>query len=637
MLNQLRVWLIVAVLTASSAVVRAQDWGVVANISATMGVTGNRLCYGEASRGDIGCPADAPTVSGSTITGTFVGDGSGLTGLVGASADRIISGTAQVIANGNSNSISITEAGVTTGYFYGGKLVAGGVSTTGIVSATGLYVTNTALFSGLVGMGTNAPSGTLHIFDGTLNFGSSNSSANKRTFMQESADAFYLGSAPANQNLFLGQSSGGARGFSGIYYDTNGNVGGGGHFLRIGGIPMLYVTSNSNVAMVGIGISASTPSGTLHVYGGVSSSNIYLSRAGSPATQGVIDYSGSSMVVGTNGADGLVLRTNGTTRFSVDSTGYFSAGGNMGIGGMIGYIPSTTLHVSGTLRIANGGEACDNNRSGAIRYASSSFDFCDGGGTWKSLATMAAAGAATPDRIISGTTSIIANNGGGISVSLPAANVFEVRSALGGSRLTIAGATNYANNLRFVDGLTQKASLDFTPFGAGDNLGMTTSLSSLQLTNTSATGFIGFYTGAGSTERVRIDSSGNVGIGTAYPSQKLTIFDSSNASISFRSGAGTPGPIREARISAVSTGGGGNGHSLAFLTNLSGASPTEGMRLTSDGLLGLGTATPTAPLEVSGTISATVLQLANSPANTCGPSTYGSMKMINGRPYYCRQ
>jgi hypothetical protein len=46
-------------LVASVAV--AQDWGNLATISTTMGVGGNRLCVGEASRRDIGCPAYAPT------------------------------------------------------------------------------------------------------------------------------------------------------------------------------------------------------------------------------------------------------------------------------------------------------------------------------------------------------------------------------------------------------------------------------------------------------------------------------------------------------------------------------------------------------------------------------------------------
>jgi len=39
------------------------DWGQLATISSTMGVNAGRLCLGEASRGDIGCPIHAPYVA----------------------------------------------------------------------------------------------------------------------------------------------------------------------------------------------------------------------------------------------------------------------------------------------------------------------------------------------------------------------------------------------------------------------------------------------------------------------------------------------------------------------------------------------------------------------------------------------
>lgn len=68
----------------------ADDWGALATISSTMGVNEGRLCIGEASRGDIGCPSYAPTVSS---TGNF-----GLT-------------------NGLTvNSVSLSTAGTTWGY-----------------------------------------------------------------------------------------------------------------------------------------------------------------------------------------------------------------------------------------------------------------------------------------------------------------------------------------------------------------------------------------------------------------------------------------------------------------------------------------------------------------------------------------
>ncbi|MCP5404695.1 MAG: hypothetical protein H6922_00500 [Pseudomonadaceae bacterium] len=79
---------------------------------------------------------------------------------------------------------------------------------------------------------------------------------------------------------------------------------------------------------------------------------------------------------------------------------------NTGLVGVATTNPSTSLHVAGTIRIANGGEACDANRAGAIRYAGGTFEFC-GGSSWQSISALAGYG----DRIVSDTTSIVVNDG----------------------------------------------------------------------------------------------------------------------------------------------------------------------------------------------------------------------------------
>jgi hypothetical protein len=166
------------VLVAGAAV--AQDWGKIATISSTLGVSGSRVCIGEASRGDIGCPAYAPYVNSvgnvglgtplpstalevsGTISAThFVGDGSGLTGIGGG--DRIVSGTTSMVANTASNIISITNGGTNTGYFNSnGMLTVPGISATAnLTSVTTLYA------SGNVGIGTTAPSVALEV-SGTI-------------------------------------------------------------------------------------------------------------------------------------------------------------------------------------------------------------------------------------------------------------------------------------------------------------------------------------------------------------------------------------------------------------------------------------------------------------------------------------
>jgi hypothetical protein len=78
-------------LVARTAV--AADWGKLATISNSMSGSASRLCLGEGSRGDIGCPAYAPSVttaddvsiSGNVSANKFIGYGSELSGVSGVS------------------------------------------------------------------------------------------------------------------------------------------------------------------------------------------------------------------------------------------------------------------------------------------------------------------------------------------------------------------------------------------------------------------------------------------------------------------------------------------------------------------------------------------------------------------------
>jgi hypothetical protein len=97
--------------------------------------------------------------------------------------------------------------------------------------------------------------------------------------------------------------------------------------------------------------------------------------------------------------------------------------------------------------------------------------------------------------------------------------------------------------------------------------------------------------GIGATERLRIDSSGNVGIGTSSPAAALDIFGNlffSAASPQIQFNAG--GAIIRAPAA----------NSLAFLSD----STNERLRIDSAGNVGIGTSTPSSPLEVAGQINA---------------------------------
>ncbi len=100
-------------------------------------------------------------ISGTTINGTFLGDGSGLTGISGSggNGDRITSGTTSMVANSATSIISITNAGVTGGYFN-----ANGVLTVPGISATANLTSVTTLYaSGKVGIGTSTPGAALDV------------------------------------------------------------------------------------------------------------------------------------------------------------------------------------------------------------------------------------------------------------------------------------------------------------------------------------------------------------------------------------------------------------------------------------------------------------------------------------------
>jgi hypothetical protein len=124
----------------------------VSNPQTRLEVAGSISASGLFSSGDI-------TATGRTVTaGAFVGDGSGLTGVVAASSDRITSGTTSFVVVSNTGYISLTQGGTNTGWFDPTRgLVTLGVSATGGISGT------TGYFSGPVGIGTTTPSDQLEV------------------------------------------------------------------------------------------------------------------------------------------------------------------------------------------------------------------------------------------------------------------------------------------------------------------------------------------------------------------------------------------------------------------------------------------------------------------------------------------
>jgi len=61
------------------------------------------------------------------------------------------------------------------------------------------------------------------------------------------------------------------------------------------------------------------------------------------------------------------------------------------------------------------------------------------------------------------------------------------------------------------------------------------------------------------------------------------------------------------------------------------------MVIVSTGYVGVGTTAPGAPLEVSGTVSATLLKLAADPTDVCDTANLGAVKIAGGKIMVCRQ
>jgi hypothetical protein len=163
-------------------------------------------------------------------------------------------------------------------------------------------------------------------------------------------------------------------------------------------------------------------------------------------------------------------------------------------------------------------------------------------------------------------------------------------------------------------------------FGSGNDI---------NIVNPNATGAMRFYTA--DTERMRINSSGNVGIGTTSPTEKLDVNGKiyvEDEIIGYLAGqTGYRTYAKNARFHIVSyqsvVGGNftktfdivanadaGADSEIRFLTTLTSSSPTERMRITSAGNVGIGTNSPGEKFVVNG--NGVFARIANTNASAVG-------------------
>lgn len=156
----------------------------------------------------------------------------------------------------------------------------------------------------------------------------------------------------------------------------------------------------------GTGISSVGTANTLLAVNDAGTALEYKAIAGGPGVAVTTGPGAVNVGLETFGASGTYVKVN------VDSYGRVSGGQNLSLSDVttgLGYTPanltgdnfsgntnflanvgvgtttpSTRLHVSGTLRVGNGGESCSTDLSGAFRYNGGTMEFCNGS-TWQAL------------------------------------------------------------------------------------------------------------------------------------------------------------------------------------------------------------------------------------------------------------
>ena len=378
------------------------------------------------------------------------------------------------------------------------------------------------------------------------------------------------------------------------------------------------ISSTTGSIGIGAGAPASLGSNALYASGHIWGQNLTASNG----RVGVIDNGGNRKTY-INGNSIQATLADGTTasNFSVNTTGgnnslvfIGSSDSKISIGrGEIS--PTTTLDISGTLRIANGGEACDTSRLGAIRYGSGSFDICRNiTNGWEPIATATSATDISINTGLSG--SLVFRDEYG---KLKARNDLSVSSTTGSIGIG-AGAPAYAgNNSLFALGNLYGNNL--YAGSAGKNLYWGDG--SVWIHGNDTTDHLAFI--VSSTEALRVVSNGYVGIGTTTPQGRLHIVAPNNQTnfLMERTGVGNAGIAIGGSPSTISFGWSD--------TSLGYPAITRGIHLTSTTQrMGIFTADPSATLDIRGT-----LRIANG-GESCDTSRLGSVRYLSGSFDICR-
>jgi hypothetical protein len=547
--------------------------GDIANFDTPSGATGIALFENGQGRARI------RTLDGVNGLGFFYGSTEGMrlnnAGNVGIGTSAP---GARLEVSGSFTTSADTFSFVTLGRFDAGypwAIIRPGTTATGIEfrNSTGDQVLSMVSSSKNVGIGTSSPSGRLHI-DG--NFIRIDQSGANLAFFGNAADL--ITGAPAGAGIrFDGTALRIAASSSEIaQFTSGGNLGIGTNNPT----EKLVVASNTGTSGLETGIGLTN----------TVDSNLFLRVSGSASTD-------KKAVIGPDTSTAFVFNTAGTERMRID------AAGNVGIGTTI---PSSygKLAVRGNINASTDGATLLTMRANANATDLSAYNAT---GAYLAFQTTPNGGGEL-ERM-----RITADGNVGIGTNAPASTL-AVNTASGVAPANTSGA----NALRLTSTATAAVGVGPSILFEGQT-GNTTAnygFAGIQGFKEVATlnnygGVLAFYTQGGGgasalTEHMRITSAGNVGIGTTTPESPLQVqarFRVQNDGVvrwgsDVRAGLYNESGYLTWNTGRVTVGYEGTG-AVTFETT-----GTERMRITSAGLVGIGTTTPQRILGIGGTTSA---------------------------------
>lgn len=396
-----------------------------------------------------------------------------------------------------------------------------------------------------------------------------------------------------------------------------------------------YAPFLNSAGDLGLGTATPVPYG-LHIRRGSSSAGISVDAPSSEQTSiDLFTIGNGQNALGQAGTRGWHILARGKTNsiedrgnlvfYHWDGTGWYSPfsindeTGNIGIG-VISATAKLTVF-DGEIQTASSGAACTGPLAGAIRYTGGNLSYCNGS-AWTLIG---GASGGTPG----GVSGSIQFNSGGAFAGRSDVIVDETGSIQVGSRVLLArdGANNGWIGATGSGSETERLAIGF-----------------LSSPTTGAIQDIFFQ--AGGAERMRINSAGNIGIGTGNPTFPLTVYGGgaialvgigrSSTEVDFAypyESVGTITSVTNLRLQSA--------NSIIFHTGMTSNEPDDNskarVRIDENGSMGIGTIWPTAPLEVAGRVSATIMQIGES-NDGCTTATVGSIRRnpATGRFQICR-